>query len=216
MPKLPLEPHSSPETEIYRYFYNKLYDTTDPDNPVSRLKVGTKTINFLFSSSDTTDYPRVYLEYIRRKFTPSRYRHVGDDVVVLNNTTGLFERVSIGEPHEAFWGLSIESKSRDENYMIAQQIRVLLGRVGCVREPVYVEHGRETMYDLTEDNSLYKEESDSLIFKERIGYRTYMRLSGGYVDPTYEPRPPIEEIGVDANVNDIPSVDQNNTVTGGN
>lgn len=186
MPKIPLEPMSAPKILVYKYFYDKLsgklnYDGDDVAFHFSKEKADmTKTC--------------VYLEFYRR-IPSSNLRYIGDSVVAQRVSDGLYQEVTIGEPYECYWKLVVASAdSRDACFTVDQQIRALMGRTGCVYEPMYVSHERYDSLDFDGDNSLMKNEADALVYETTIGYRTYMRLSGGVPNPDYEPRPLVEEI----------------------
>jgi hypothetical protein len=195
MPKISLEPHDAPETLVYKYFYDKVIGS----QPISYKG---KPVPFQFSyNKEQAGQTKIVLAFVRPLLS-TNLRHIGDDIKVKNLSTNNFERVTIGEPFEALWTLNVESESRDAVYYIFQQLRARFGRTGCIRSPLYIEHTRMPRYDHIGDNSLYKEETDMFMFIGKLGFRTYMRLSGGIPDPTYEPRPPIEEINLTMSTGD--------------
>lgn len=190
MSKISLVPLDAPETLVYKYFLNKV--TTG-----GQITYQSTNVPFVFENGKNSDvYPQIRLEFIRF-ITTNSSRYIGDSIVVKNLETNLFEKVSIGEPFEAVWGLAVEAKTRDAVYYLLQQIRNRMGRTGCQRDPIYIEHSRMNRYDYFGTNSLYKAESEELHFVGRLGFRAYMRIAGGIPDPNYEPRPEVEEINMD-------------------
>jgi hypothetical protein len=205
MSKISLMEHPNPESELYKYFFDKLHTKVAEDEYVSKLRdLDGKPVPFLFKKERVpAKFPSVYLELITRvPMTSARY--IGDDVKVLNMDTMLIEKRQIGEPHEAFWGLTICDEERDNLHYIAQQILTLLKRTDCIREPFFISHVREQRHDWDGDNSLIKEDDEGTYFMKRLGYRLYARLPIGLPVPDYEPRPPVEEIIVDFEVGDKP------------
>lgn len=187
MSKISLQPHDAPEILVYKYFHDKL-------NAVLTYKGSPVPFKFEHDTT-TTVYPHARLEFVRH-IVSKNLRYIGDDIVIKNLDTQMFEKVSIGEPFEAIWVLAVEAKTRDAVYNLLQQIRVKLGRTGCIREPQYIEHTRADRYDHFGTNALYKGESEETRFVGKLGLRVYMRMAGGIPDPTYEPRPQIEEISL--------------------
>ena len=185
MPKIPLEPNGAPIVEAYKYFHDKLF---------GKITYKGKVVAFDFESNrDKPTYPMVYLDFYRQKPT-TNLRYIGDEVKVRNLETGNFELRTIGEPFEGYWKVVVEGLTREANFAVDQQIRVLMGRTGCVYTPFYIEHSRYDTIDWEGDNSLVKKDSDKFLYVHQIGYRVYFRLSGGYMIDTYLPTPPVEDI----------------------
>lgn len=194
MPKIPLEPMSAPKILVYKYFYDKLH---------GKLSYDGESVDFHFSK-EKADLTKtcVYLEFYR-KIPSSNRRYVGDTIVAQRVSDGLYQEVTIGEPYECYWKVVISSSdSRDACFEVDQQIRSLMGRTGCIYDPVYVSHDRYESLDFDGDNNLMKEEADTLLYENTIGYRTYMRLSGGVPNPDYTPRPIVEEISLTLEVDE--------------